>query len=271
MSRLRNALGLLAALVIVGCVPEVPVGAGKLVKPGTPDVWPSMAKGTRTPLLRRMAPPASLVEIPAEEIEVIAEEPAPPEEVVEEPAPAPADITAALKGMTEIYVVQKGDMLVKIAKRYQVTDGLIRRLNGMGSHDYLIHIGQRIKVVRGPFRLVVDTKKMHLTAYLGPKAIRTYPVGLGTEDTGTPTGHHRILSKEVSPRWDYGAMHAPPGDPNNPVGSRWMKIAPSFGIHGTNDPSSIGKRSSAGCIRMHNHHAEEVYDLVRVGSEVLVQ
>ena len=79
------------------------------------------------------------------------------------------------------------------------------------------------------------------------------------------------MEKLPYPRWDYAGRHAPPGDPNNPIGSRWIKFAPSFGVHGTNDPQSIGKRSSAGCIRMHNSHVEEVYDLVRVGGEVIVQ
>jgi len=273
MRRIAYALALVAAVLIAGCVPEEPATLGAAEKPGTPDEWPSVSKGTRTPLLRRIAPEPRMIE-PREEIEIIEEAPPPVEVVTPAPAPAPApaaqSLDQALKGLTEVYIVQKGDMLSKVAKRYQVTANLLQRINNLPNEN-VIHIGQRLKVVRGPFSIGVDTKNLRLNVYLGQKHVRAYPVGLGTEDTACPMGRLRILDKVTNPRWDYGGMHAAPGDPNNPVGTRWIKIAPSFGIHGTNDPASITERSSAGCIRMHNRDVEEVFDMVRVGAQVTVR
>ena len=66
-------------------------------------------------------------------------------------------------------------------------------------------------------------------------------------------------------------------DPNNPIGERWIGLddgngkPTSYGIHGTIDPSSIGKAHSRGCIRLRNEDVEEVYDFLGVGSEVVIQ
>jgi lipoprotein-anchoring transpeptidase ErfK/SrfK len=240
--------------------------------PGTPDEWRDMDTTARVPLLRQLEMP-SMAELSPQEIEV---EPVGPPEPVEPVAPQPEPPRAVmlpleklLEGMTETYIVQKDDTLRKIGARFRITDGLITRLNGLAGH--IIHVDERLKVVRGPFRVVVDTQAMKLNVYLQDKHIKTYPVGLGTTEDATPTGHFRILDKVVNARWDYGGMHAPPGHPDNPTGSRWMKIARSYGIHGTNEPGTIGQRTSRGCIRMHNRDVEELYDLMRVGGEVTVQ
>jgi len=273
MRTIGYVLALAAVVLVMGCVPEQPATLQSSERPGTPDDWPSVTKGTRTPLLRRIAPEPRMVP-PREDIEVIEELPPPVEVVTPEPrpaaTPAPRSLNEALKGLTQVYVVQKGDMLSTVAKRYSVTANLLQRINGLPNEN-VIHIGQRLKVVRGPFNIGVDTKSLRLNIYLGQKHITSYPVGLGTDDNACPMGRLRILDKVVNPRWDYGGMHAEPGDPNNPVGTRWIKIATSFGIHGTNDPASISKRSSAGCIRMHNRDVEEVFDMVRVGGQVTVQ
>jgi len=62
-----------------------------------------------------------------------------------------------------------------------------------------------------------------------------------------------------------------PGDPNNPLGSRWIGFGEGgngLGIHGTNEPDSIGKRVSLGCIRMLNADAELLYDCLIRGAEI---
>jgi lipoprotein-anchoring transpeptidase ErfK/SrfK len=195
------------------------------------------------------------------------------------PAPAAAQPQASpampveklLADSVETYMVVKGDAISKIASRYRITSGLVRRLNGMPEDHQLIHVDERLKVVSGPFKVVVDTTSMQLALYRGEKLVKTYPVGVGTDETDTPKGSFKVIDKVKNARWDYGGMHVPPGSPENPTGTRWMKIAPSYGIHGTNDPSSIGKKTSRGCIRMFNADAEELYDIVTIGSEVIVK
>lgn len=86
---------------------------------------------------------------------------------------------------------------------------------------------------------------------------RTYDVAIGAPGTPTPVGHWVITQK---------AMH-----PGGPFGSRWMRLnVPwgGYGIHGTNDDSSIGQAVSHGCVRLHNRDVEELYDLVPIGTEV---
>jgi lipoprotein-anchoring transpeptidase ErfK/SrfK len=63
----------------------------------------------------------------------------------------------------------------------------------------------------------------------------------------------------------------PHGDPQNPLGERWIDIGDSYGIHGTIDPASVGKNESRGCVRMLNSDVEEVYDFLVIGSEVTIE
>lgn len=88
-----------------------------------------------------------------------------------------------------------------------------------------------------------------------------YPVAIGKPQTPTPTGFYHITRKIINP----GGI----------LGTRWMELSiPSddgpYGIHGTTQPWSIGKAVSNGCIRMYNHHVEEVFDQVRIGTPVLI-
>ena len=59
-------------------------------------------------------------------------------------------------------------------------------------------------------------------------------------------------------------------DPTNPLADRWIDIGDSSGIHGTIDPQSVGRAESRGCIRMFNSDVEEVFDMLGVGSEVVI-
>ena len=62
----------------------------------------------------------------------------------------------------------------------------------------------------------------------------------------------------------------PPG-PNNPLGTRWMGISsPGIGIHGTDEPASIGYSDSHGCIRMQVPQAEWLFDHVDIGTPVYI-
>jgi len=70
--------------------------------------------------------------------------------------------------------------------------------------------------------------------------------------------------------WAKGLQPVPPG-PGNPLGTRWMGLsAPGVGIHGTDEPWSIGHSESHGCIRMQVPDAEWLYKRVRVGTPVFI-
>jgi len=72
----------------------------------------------------------------------------------------------------------------------------------------------------------------------------------------------------ANPTYHHDGKTIPPG-PHNPVGTRWMGLSiKGYGIHGTNEPKSIGKAASHGCIRMAKADLEELYPLVQVGDTV---
>ncbi len=166
------------------------------------------------------------------------------------------------------YVVQEGDRLESIAKRYDVSWQYLARLNRIEPEQ--IRPGQKLKVIKGPFTALVDLSDYELTVHCYGYFVYHFPIGIG-EDGSTPTGTFRVNEKLSDPTY-YG----PDGviandDPQNPLGERWISIGNSYGIHGTIDPDSIGKSDSRGCIRMRNSDVEIVYDLLTVGSEVVIQ
>ena len=82
-----------------------------------------------------------------------------------------------------------------------------------------------------------------------------WPIAIGKPLTPTPVGRWHIINKKILS--------------GGPYGTRWLGLDnPSYGIHGTNAPESIGTNASLGCIRMHNRHIETLFPLVRVGTTV---
>jgi len=170
---------------------------------------------------------------------------------------------------SETYVVVKGDTLTKIAKKYGTTPDLIMKSNNLKNSS--IQIGKSLKVNKAKFSIVVDKSQNILTLKSGQEIIKTYRVSTG-KDSCTPVGTFKIVNKIVNPPWykEPGVV-IPPGDPKNVLGSRWLGISkPSYGIHGTTDPESIGQSVTEGCVRMKNEEVEELYILVPEGAEVVI-
>lgn len=118
-------------------------------------------------------------------------------------------------------------------------------------------------------RIVVNVPGRTLFLVEGERLVARYPVAVGKPSTPTPRGSFRILQMAKDPTWaPRGGPVVPPG-PNNPLGTRWMRItADGYGIHATNDPASIGQARSKGCIRMHREDAEAVFAQVQRGTRV---
>ncbi len=118
--------------------------------------------------------------------------------------------------------------------------------------------------------LRLNVPAFEVTLFRGDSPVKTYPVAVGKRWSQTPLGSFTIAYKATHPWWipPGGGRVVPPG-PQNPLGTRWMGLSkPSYGLHGTNAPTSIGHSISLGCVRMMPADAEEVYDLVSVGSRV---
>ena len=112
-------------------------------------------------------------------------------------------------------------------------------------------------VLQQPVIKIVKARRT-LILFNGNLPIRNYPVALGKPSTPTPLGNFAIATKIPHP----GGV----------LGTRWMGLNfDAYGIHGTNRPWLIGQLVSNGCIRMYNAHVEELYNLVRLGTPILIR
>ena len=183
--------------------------------------------------------------------------------------------------LVERYIIQTGDSLGKIATANKVSADLIASVNQIAD-KHRIREGQTIKVIKGPFRAVVTKTQFTLDVYLGDTFVTRFPVGLGADDS-TPSGEWRVGTKLENPTYypPRGGEIIAADDPKNPLGERWIALVgvsggaaaqERYGIHGTNEPESIGRSVSMGCIRMHNADIEALYTyLVEGHSTVTVR
>jgi len=166
------------------------------------------------------------------------------------------------------YVVLPGDTLSKISKQFHTTIPLLKSANGLLSDRILP--GQRLKVAKANFSVVVDKSHNTLTLKNGEEVLKVYRCSTGKEGI-TPTGTFKIVNRIVDPPWYSPQGVIPPGDPRNPLGSRWMGFdVPGYGLHGTTDPTSIGKPVTHGCVRLANSDVEELFTLLPEGTQVVI-
>jgi lipoprotein-anchoring transpeptidase ErfK/SrfK len=181
-------------------------------------------------------------------------------------------------------VVESGDSLIAIRRRVLaehpgmlVCTGLIQRANQLPS-DRAIRPQQKLRVPTDRPNVLVDLSAMWLLYRHGSEVVAAWEVGVGKAGNTTHTGEYTIGKKQPEPMW-FPAGKAPVafGDPVNPLGTRWLAWVTdnvesrSLGIHGTNDPTSIGKRVSQGCIRMRNEDVEALFEILPEGATVTVQ
>jgi lipoprotein-anchoring transpeptidase ErfK/SrfK len=113
--------------------------------------------------------------------------------------------------------------------------------------------------------ILVRLSRRRLFLYQDNRLVKSYPIGIGKMLTRTPVGNYTIVSKVPYP-------YSHPGGRLTPYGTYWMGLSrPGYGIHGTNQPWSIGKRVSHGCIRMYNQNVEELARMVRIGTPVQIR
>jgi L,D-transpeptidase ErfK/SrfK len=119
-------------------------------------------------------------------------------------------------------------------------------------------------------QIIVNIPSLTLQLIENGKPVAAYPVAVGKDRTQTPIGDFTVTSKVINPTWfPTGKPPVPPG-PSNPLGIRWIGLKDGYGIHGNNNPKSIGSLVSLGCIRMFNEDVVELYNKVKVGTPVSI-
>jgi len=108
------------------------------------------------------------------------------------------------------------------------------------------------------YRIIVDLSERRLYLLDGDTVERAFPVGVGKIATQTPSGEYTIVNKVPNPGGPFGVL--------------WMGLSkPHYGIHGTNNPSSIGHYVSHGCIRMYNQDVLALSAKVPIGTRVSIR
>jgi lipoprotein-anchoring transpeptidase ErfK/SrfK len=167
-----------------------------------------------------------------------------------------------------LYEIKPGDTLTKIAKEYKTTSELIMKSNRL-LNDKIIPT-RRLKIWNAPFNILIDKSQNILILKSEEEIMKTYIVSTGTNGS-TPVGTFKITNKLLDPTWFKAGAVVPAGNSANLLGSRWLGFdLPGYGIHGTNDPQSLGKQATQGCVRMANSDVEELYSIVPLGTEVTI-
>ncbi|MDX1920707.1 MAG: L,D-transpeptidase [Candidatus Caenarcaniphilales bacterium] len=132
-------------------------------------------------------------------------------------------------------------------------------------------------IVRKEIRINVPSRTLQFLQ--SGRLVREYSVGVGNSKVmQTPPGRYKVERKIINPIWEH--PYKAPGQSRigngakNPLGTRWIGFHSEgsgvYGIHGTNEPSSIGRFVSHGCVRMHNADVEELFELAEQNTPVLV-
>jgi lipoprotein-anchoring transpeptidase ErfK/SrfK len=175
--------------------------------------------------------------------------------------------------------------LQALAERFHMSQGLLRSLNP--GADFSV-AGTRVVVVQpgaAPLpsvaKIEVDKSDDEVRAYDGDgRLLAIFPATVGSVERPAPSGTYAVKAVVRNPNYTYnpkrltfgdasgGAYTIKPG-PNNPVGSTWIDLTyPTYGIHGTPDPSLVGKTASHGCVRLTNWDAAALAKAIRKGTPV---
>ena len=175
----------------------------------------------------------------------------------------------------------------KIGAKFHMGEDLLGALNpgidlGKAGAKIVVADLDGAKPIRGKVsHVIVDKAKSQVRGYDAKgEVLISAPATIGSTELPSPSGTYQVRGIAHNPAYYYdpeknfqqgnnkGKLKLPPG-PNNPVGSVFIALTkPTYGLHGTPDPSTIDKTASHGCVRMTNWDAAAMARLVKRGVEV---
>ncbi len=193
----------------------------------------------------------------------------------------PADLT----DMARLQSVGYATPLEMLAEKFHMTEGLLQALNpgadfGKAGQTIVVAAVAQTELTDDVAHIVVDKAERSVRVYdAADKLLAFYPATIGSSARPAPSGELSVVGVAPEPNYTYDPdrvsydrgdrkVIVPPG-PNNPVGSVWIDLSrDTYGIHGTPDPSKVGKTFSSGCVRLTNWDAEQLASKVKPGVRV---
>jgi L,D-transpeptidase ErfK/SrfK len=199
----------------------------------------------------------------------------------------PLQVSEAVTGRVQQYIVRPGDSLTAVAARFGVSSERIAAANALRAGKLTAgrsltidnrHVVPAVADANATILINVPQRMLFIRRADGATA--GFPIAVGKADWPTPIGRFRIVVKEEHPTWDVPVSiqeemrrngqrvitRMPPG-PRNPLGDYWIGLSfGSLGIHGTPLPSSIYRFATHGCVRLHPEDIEVLYGQVVVGA-----
>ena len=183
----------------------------------------------------------------------------------------------------ELYEIQQGDTLEMIARKFKALNGVKGAIMYVNNYteNALLRAGRKVRLPKGTWSILVDKSMFKMWVMYEGCPFKGYTITIGAPAKETPVAKFVMGGKNPNPAWwpppdvkIQGKAPVPYGDPQNPLGKWWISlehdIHHGIGIHGTNDPGSIGSKASNGCVRMLNEEVVEVAALAYKGMIVTV-
>ena len=195
------------------------------------------------------------------------------------PAAAPSTLMPVV-GQNLTYVTA-GENLYTLGLRYKLAIEHLMWANGLSGMTVpkgtrLIVPTQHVLPATLKEGLIVNLPERGMYLFKDYEPIAFYPCAIGMGGRfATPTGDAHVVNRQVNPTWsppEWANIKEPvPPGPSNPLGDRWVGLSiDGVGLHGTNQPMSIGQNASHGCMRMYPSVIRILFEQVRVGMPVRI-
>lgn len=176
-----------------------------------------------------------------------------------------------------------------LGEKFRASPALLKQLNpgrnlGRAGQEIVVPNIEAAAPLPKAAKIIVDRSDSTITAFdASGNTIAHFPASVGSERDPLPVGTWKVTGIAKNPVfhynpklfWDANPQHTKariPAGPNNPVGVVWIDLSKEhYGIHGTPEPSKIGKTQSHGCIRMTNWDAAELAKIVAPGTPAILQ
>ena len=163
-----------------------------------------------------------------------------------------------------IHSIKRGETLYSISRDYRVSIPQLLTANPLITNLNMLNVGQTI-IIPGlpqpetiPYQIIISKNNRTLKLFRNQTLIKTYPIAVGKMLTQTPIGTFVVVNRQPNPGGPFGAM--------------WLSLSKAgYGIHGTNNPVSIGKSVSHGCVRMYNQDVLELAKQIPNGTRVIIE